>query len=84
MRKSTNEGDIEIMSNMSQEGEVLSLRNTHIEGPGAGSLGLKQVRSLARTLGKQFNAKVVKIYGGIRTTGANPGKTPRPITIKIR
>jgi hypothetical protein len=80
---STTKGDISIITGMTKEGDTLILNKMHIDGPGAGSLGLRELRSLAEDLGRQQGAKRVTIYGGTRTTGANPGHTPRPITFPV-
>lgn len=40
-------------------------------------------RTFVRELGKQQGAKEVVIKGGERTTGANPGKTPKPVRVKV-
>jgi len=39
--------------------------------------------SLARDFGQQNDVDEVIIYGAERTTGAKPGKTPKPIRIKV-
>lgn len=76
-------GDITVITGMAREGDTLVLRKLHIDGPGAGSFGLRELRGLGRNLGRLQGAKRVKIYGSARTTGANPGHTPRPITISV-
>ena len=72
-----------MITEMTKEGDTLVLRGLHIDGPGAGSLGLRELRNLATDLGRQQGAKRVTIYGGTRTTGANPGHVPRPITFLV-
>lgn len=57
--------------------------NRPLNDPGSGAIGLKQLKELARTLGRQVGAKTVQIVGETRTTGANPGHKPRPITIRL-
>jgi hypothetical protein len=79
----TAKGDITVITGMTKEGDTLILRGMHIDGPGAGSLGLRELRTLAKDLGRQQGAKRVTICGGTRTTGANPGHTPRPITFPV-
>jgi hypothetical protein len=49
-----------------------------------GRSSITELLSLAREFGKQNNVEEVIIYGGERTTGAKPGKIPKPIKIKIR
>lgn len=72
-----------VIANVSKEGNQLVLRGMHIDGPGAGSSNLGQLRDVARALGREYGVREVVIYGGQRTTGANPGKIPRPIVIRV-
>jgi filamentous hemagglutinin len=76
-------GDLSVVTEMTQKGNQLVLNGTHIDGPGAGSSSLRQLREVARALGQQYGADEVVINGGTRTSGANPGKVPRSITIKV-
>jgi hypothetical protein len=79
----TAKGDVRVITGMTSEGDTLILKGLHIDGPGAGSLGLRELRNLATDLGRQQGARRVTIYGGTRTTGAHPGHTPRPITVPV-
>jgi hypothetical protein len=79
----TESGEVRVITGMRKEGDALVLRGLHIDGPDAGSLGLIGLRNLATELGKQQGAKRVIIQGGTRTTGANPGHIPRPITFLV-
>lgn len=79
----TSSGEVTVITEMTKEGDTLILSKMHIDGPGGGSLGLGQIRSLVTTLGKQQGAKKVTIYGATRTTGANPGRTPPPMTFIV-
>jgi len=79
----TAKGNVTVITGMVKEGDDLILRGMHIDGPGAGSLGPSAIRDMAKDLGRQQGVKRVIIHGGIRTTGANPGRVPRPITIIV-
>lgn len=79
-RQRRSRGEVRVITGMTKEGDTLVLNGLHIDGPGAGALGLRELRHLATALGRQEGARRVTIYGGIRTTGAYPGHTPRPIT----
>ena len=79
----TAKGDISVITGMTKEGDTLILKGMHIDRPGPGSVGLRELRSLASDLGKQQGAKQVTIFGGARTSGANPGKVPRPVTFPV-
>jgi hypothetical protein len=54
-----------------------------MQGPGAGTIGLRELREFARQLGREQGVNRVLIEGGTRTTGANPGHTPQRIEIKV-
>ncbi|HWE37668.1 MAG TPA: hypothetical protein VG406_13965 [Isosphaeraceae bacterium] len=79
----TSKGDLTAITSMSLVADTLVLSGLHVSGPGAGSLGLRELRRLATELGRQHRAKRVTILGGRRTTGANPGHTPRSITFLV-
>ena len=76
-------GEIQIITVLERVGRDIILRGMHVDGPGAGSLGLQTLRNLAREFGKQHSAERVIIHGGTRTTGANPGRVPLPIVILV-
>mgnify|MGYP001597526064 CR=1 FL=1 len=76
-------GDLSVVTEMTQSGNQLILNGMHVDGPGAGSSSLGQLRNIARALGQQYGVDEVVINGGTRTSGANPGKVPRSITIKV-
>ena len=78
-----NNGNISVVTNMEKNGDKLILTKTHIEGSGAGSSSLSELRDIARTLGEKYGVDEVIIQGGIRRSGANIGKVPRPIVIKV-
>lgn len=55
-----------------------------IEGPGANSFGLSTVKKYARDIGKSFGAREVIIQVGTRDSrGANPGRKPVPIRVRV-
>ena len=76
-------GSIEIIASMTRRGDELVLRELHADGSGPGSLEISEVRAFARELGRQEGVRVVAVYGGTRTTGARPGKVPRPVRIVV-
>jgi filamentous hemagglutinin len=76
-------GNFSVVTEMTKDGNQLILNGMHIDGPGAGSSSLGELRNIARTLGQQYGVDQVVINGGVRTSGANPGKTPRSIVIKV-
>ena len=83
----TPSGDVIIIGEISVDGEIATIgtpeSGADIDGPGAGSQGVSGTREIGRKIGRELGVETVKIYGGGRTTGANPGKTPRPVTIRV-
>jgi hypothetical protein len=75
-------GLISVITTLTREADDLVLRDLHVDGPGAGTAGPRILRELVRILGRQAGARRVIIAGGTRTTGANPGHTPRLIIIE--
>ncbi len=72
-------GEAREIAEMIRDGDRLILNGAHIEGAGT----LKEALNAAKAFGREQGAKEVVIQGGIRTTGANPGHAPRPISIKV-
>jgi len=62
---------------MTREGDPLILKGLHIDGPGAGSLGLRELRNLTTDLGRQqgprLHGKGPSHFGGLRE-GEPPGE----------
>jgi hypothetical protein len=79
----TAHGEINIVISLQRDGTDLLLTGLHIDGPGRGAVGLSMLRELARMFGRQYHVSRVIVQGGIRTTGAHPGRVPRPIIIEI-
>jgi hypothetical protein len=80
---STAQGEIDVITNLRQEGQDLVLSNLHIDGPGARTVGLMTLRNLARVLGEHYHVSRVIVYGSARRTGANPGHSPQPIIFDV-
>ncbi|MCL1633814.1 hypothetical protein M2650_04035 [Luteimonas sp. SX5] len=76
-------GNITVIAEMVKKGGQLILNGAHISGQGKGTSSLKELKQLARALGQQQGAESVIIKGGVRTTGANPGKVPIEIKVKV-
>lgn len=74
---------ITVIADMQLVGETLILNRVHMDGSGPGSSSVGELREMARELGRQHGAKEVRVLGAMRTTGAVPGKIPRPIIIKV-
>jgi RHS repeat-associated protein len=77
----TSKGPIEVMANMTKEGDKLVLKEVHV-GEGV-RLTNGEIRQAARELGRQEGVSTVEIQGRVRTGGANPGQRPQPFTVKV-
>ena len=51
----------------------------HIQGPGAHLLGAASLRELVNVVKEIIDVDTIYVEGEIRTTGANPGRRPRPL-----
>jgi RHS repeat-associated protein len=76
----TAKGEVEVMANVSKNGDKLVLSNVHVSGEGLGPGITKQA---ARELGAQEGVNEVTVQGGQRTSGANPGHTPISFTVRV-
>ncbi len=85
------QGDIEVVTEMLTTTYCLILYQLHIQGSGAGSSSIAELRTMAKALGKQQNVKEVVVFGARRTTGSSvghyaqftKGKIPKPLIFKI-
>ena len=77
-------GEIRIMGNIETNEGTITLDQTHIQGQGAGTSGLKEMGEIIREFGRSRGASEVIIQGATRTTGARPGHTPRPIRVRVK
>ena len=57
----------------------LVLSGCHIEGPGANRVGIGHLRMIATIALEETGYEWIEIQGADRTTGANPGRRPRPL-----
>jgi hypothetical protein len=71
-------GEARVATEIVRDGDTLILRGTHIEGQGT----LKEALEAAKQFGREQGAKKIIIEGGAQTTGANPGRVPRPVTVE--
>jgi hypothetical protein len=85
------QGDIEIIAEMLTTTYCLILYQLHIQGTGAGSSSISELRAMAQTLGKQQKVREVIVFGARRVTGSSvgmqaksaKGKVPKPLVFKI-
>jgi hypothetical protein len=78
-------GDVhfEVITELVLEGDALIARGLHISGQGPGTASPSVLLAAARESGRSWNAHTNIIEGGVRTTGANPGHTPRQIIVSV-
>ena len=76
-------GEVEVIAEMTRTGDEIVFDRLSIDGAGPGSIGLKQLRELARRFARSQAASSVRVRGTTRTTGANPGKVPREVVIRV-
>lgn len=77
-------GMIKFMAEADERGSTLCLRKAHIEGPGANEVGVSNLRVLAAYVMEGMGYDEIEVEGASRTTGANPGRTPRPLRFTCR
>lgn len=69
---------LSVVADIGLEGAGIVLYNLHFDGPGAGGLGLAGLRRVIDQVMELYDVELLEIYGFHRTTGANPGRIPRP------
>lgn len=73
---------IEFMANVEIHGNVLMLRRCHVQGDLANRVGVARLLALGRWIRQELDVDELRIEGGTRATGANPGHSPRPIVFR--
>ncbi|MEJ5996014.1 RHS repeat-associated core domain-containing protein [Pedobacter sp. Du54] len=74
---------IEFGGDFSKSKGVLTIGNFDIDGNLNNKLGFKALSDIIKAFGKSQGVEKVIIQGAKRTTGANPGKVPSPLTFNI-
>ena len=76
-------GDLTVITTVEVVGNVLILRDLHVDGAGPGTSSFKELRQTIKAFGRSFGTQTVVIHGFARTTGAKPGHVPRPIIVRL-
>jgi hypothetical protein len=76
----TPSGVIEVLAEVVIDDRCVTLIGTHIESTiGPNALGPATLRAFVLLLLQRMDLDEITIEGAARTTGANPGHTPKPI-----
>ena len=80
IRVTTPVGPVLIMGEIDIVGRQLFVKGVHIESDsGARSIGMVNLRTIARAVLKRIDCDEARVEGATRTTGANPGHRPRAL-----
>jgi hypothetical protein len=80
-RIETADGTIMVMAEVAIEGRCLMLRGLHVHDidVGVNELRVAGLRRIVREFMEDLNVDEMVIEGFVRTAGAGPGRTPRPL-----
>lgn len=81
---STPNGGIDVICRVRLLDDGLLLYDLHVDGPGVGTLGVGGLRRVVDEVMETYGVERVKICGFRRTTGAGPGRVPRPLVFRRR
>ena len=71
--------EVHVAATIEFAGDLLILHSFHIHGPGKHRFGIPRLRGLAYWLKEQLGVQHLRIEGAARTSGARPGRIPRPL-----
>ncbi|WP_420723157.1 hypothetical protein [Hwanghaeella sp. LZ110] len=75
----TPEGSLILMGNVTRFGRgVLLVEQVHIESVGASPMNRKKLNVMAAVVMEELDVNTIEIQGAVRTSGANPGRRPKP------
>jgi hypothetical protein len=80
----TSAGTLTVITNIGLDQGTIVLYNLHVDGPGAGHLGVATLRAAVDQLMESYHVEALEILGFRRTTGSRPGRVPRPIRFAWR
>jgi hypothetical protein len=80
-RVTTTAGTILVMAEVELAGQSLILSGVHVQGDDvkANEIGVPGLRRMIQEAMEELGVDEVVIVGAVRTTGAHPGRTPRPL-----
>jgi hypothetical protein len=72
-------GVMHLLGSVSLVGRILTIDRVHVQGLRPGSLGRSGLNAIGRKLLVEADVDTIIVQGGVRTTGCNKGKLPKPI-----
>ena len=80
-RVATTAGTILVMAEVELLGGTLVLSGVHVQGEDvkANEVGVAGLRCIIREAMEELGVDEVVLVGAVRTTGATPGRAPRPL-----
>jgi hypothetical protein len=75
-------GSIQLMGEPDGVGTSVIVRQAHMQGALSNAVGAGNLRLLAQLLMEEMDLDELIIEGSLRTTGANPGRKPKPIRFR--
>src|SRR5579863_3999242 len=77
----TPRGTLLIMGEPREEGRILIAAGVHVSSRGVtrNQVGIANLRLIAEAIMEELDYDEIRVEGEIRTTGANPGRRPRPL-----
>jgi hypothetical protein len=73
---------VEVVAFVAIEGRSVLLTRCDVDGSGAGTVGIGQLRAIVRLVMEALDVDEVRIDGTARTTGARPGRVPTPLVFR--
>ncbi len=70
-----------LMAAISRRSRSLTLSGLNMEGAVANTIGVANLLRLARLIMEGVDTDEIVVEGAVRTSGATPGRTPRPFRI---
>ena len=79
-RITTTAGSILVMAEVALAEGVLTLSGVHVQGDDVSTneVGVPGLRRIIHAAMEELGVDEIVIVGSVRTSGANPGRTPRP------
>jgi hypothetical protein len=72
-------GRLTFVATLVKAESALLLKGAHIQGSAVNQVGWANLRTMAQALMERMGIDGLVVEGGIRTTGANPGRHPRAL-----